>query len=152
LKPNNYGKADWKWLLGKVEKKISQWCNCWLSRGGCLVLIKFALEAIPVYWHTLAHIPKGILEKIIRCCFNFLWQGSDAYKGTHWVSWGKLAVPKSLVGWGLKDINLFGKSLVAKSLWNMLTKDNLWKWKALVLDILVIDDFFGLEGRHGNPC
>jgi len=32
---------------------------------------------IPVYWHTLAHIPKCILEKIRIYCFNFLWRGSS---------------------------------------------------------------------------
>ena len=31
---------------------------------GILVLIKEILEAIMVFQHTMAHIPKGILEKI----------------------------------------------------------------------------------------
>eukprot|EP01018_Ginkgo_biloba_P020451 Gb_39782 [translate_table: standard] len=35
-----------------------------LTWGGRLILIKSILEAILVYWHTLAHIPKGTLEKI----------------------------------------------------------------------------------------
>jgi hypothetical protein len=63
LKPNNYGKEDWRWKLSRIEQRITFWCNRWISRGGRLVLIKFVLEAILVFWHTLAHIPKGILEK-----------------------------------------------------------------------------------------
>jgi hypothetical protein len=100
LKPNFYGKVDWYWILSKIEKCISFWCNRWLSRGGRLVLIKSVLEAIPVYWHTLAHIPKGILEKIKKFCFNFLWQGSSDYKGNHLVKWQRIASPKSLGGLG----------------------------------------------------
>jgi hypothetical protein len=62
------------------------------------VLVKFVMEAIPIFWHTLAHIPKGILEKIRKVCFNFLWKSSCEFKGTHWVRWKKLAVPKYLGG------------------------------------------------------
>ena len=49
LKPKYYLKVDLFWLTRKVEKIISLWCKEWLSRGGHLVLVKFVLEAIPVY-------------------------------------------------------------------------------------------------------
>jgi hypothetical protein len=79
LKPNNYGNKDWRWLMSRIEQRISFWCNRWISRGGRLVLIKYVLEAIPILWHTLAHIPKGILEKVRKCCFNYLWKGSSEF-------------------------------------------------------------------------
>jgi hypothetical protein len=47
------------------------------------VLVKSVLEAIHVFWHTLAHIPKGILEKIRKVFFNFVWKISCEFKGTH---------------------------------------------------------------------
>jgi len=46
LTPNLYKKCDWQWLIAKVEKKLNTLCNWWLSRGGCLVLVKAVLEAI----------------------------------------------------------------------------------------------------------
>ena len=49
LKPNSYLKADWHWLLSKLEKRLKSWCHKWLSRAGRLVLVKSVLEAIPVY-------------------------------------------------------------------------------------------------------
>ena len=64
LKPNNYLKKDWKWLITKLEKRLVGWSFRWLSRAGRLSLKKVVLEAIPVYWMSLAWIPKGILEKI----------------------------------------------------------------------------------------
>ena len=54
LKPNCYKKEDWTWLLAKLESRINNWCNGWLSRVGRLVLIKSILEEIPVYWMPLA--------------------------------------------------------------------------------------------------
>ena len=62
LKPNAYLKADWRWLLEKLEKRLHGWSHKWLSRAGRLVLVKSVLEAIPVYWLSLAWIPKGVLE------------------------------------------------------------------------------------------
>jgi hypothetical protein len=76
LKPNNYLKKDWKWLISKLEKRLSGWSFRWLSRAGRLTLTKEVLEAIPVYWMSLAWIPKGILEKIRKICSRFIWSGS----------------------------------------------------------------------------
>ena len=64
LKPNSYGFQDWIWLYKKVEARVSSWENKFLSRGGRLVLIKAFLQSIPVFWASIAYIPKGILTKI----------------------------------------------------------------------------------------
>jgi hypothetical protein len=64
LKPNNYRKVDWAWLIAKLEKRLKAWSFQWLSRVGRLVLVKSVLEAILVYWMSLAWIPRGILENL----------------------------------------------------------------------------------------
>jgi len=69
IKPNNYYKKDWMWLVTKLEKRIQVWIHKWLSRVGRLVLVKLVLEVIPVYWMSLEWIPKGILEKSHSVCF-----------------------------------------------------------------------------------
>jgi hypothetical protein len=51
------------------------WCNEWLSRGRRLTLVKSVLKAISVYWMYLAFIPEGMLEKMRRISFTFLWFG-----------------------------------------------------------------------------
>jgi hypothetical protein len=91
-----------------------------------LVLVKSVLEAIPVYWMSLAWILKGTLEKIRHTCFRFLWAGSTDHFVLPWVKWNILVVPKALGGWGLKNIHLFSKALVAKVGWRLITIDNLW--------------------------
>lgn len=93
LKPNGYQKSDWGWLLGKIDASINHWCNKWLSIGGRLTLIKSVLEAIPVFWHSFAHIPKGVLERIRKLCFRFLWSGCKEEK-IPLVKWQQIAKPR----------------------------------------------------------
>ena len=68
----------------------------------------------------------GILEKIRKLCFKFLWSGNKEYFGLPWTSWKTLACPKSLGGWGLKSPIIFAKSLAAKSVWNVINGLGLW--------------------------
>jgi hypothetical protein len=126
LKPNSYKKVDWMWLLAKMEKRLNIWSFKWLSQEGRLVLVKSVLEVIPVYWMSLAWIPKGIMEKIRKLCLKFLWEGAQDKFVIPWVKWSSLALPKYLGGWGLKNIFLFSKSLAANSSWRLITTDSLW--------------------------
>ena len=45
---------------------------------------------------------------------------------TPWVQWERIVVSKGLGGWGLKNIFLFAKSLVAKGGWRLLKTESLW--------------------------
>ena len=81
LKLNRYRKEDWGWLIRKVEVRIYVWTNRLLSRGGRLVLIKSVLEGIHVYWNSIVVIPKGILDKIRRLSFKYLWSGNNIHGG-----------------------------------------------------------------------
>eukprot|EP00253_Pinus_taeda_P002838 PITA_02838 len=125
-KAGSYKKEDWKWLIAKLEARISHWSFKWLSRSGRLTLIKFVLLAIPVYWAALTWIPKGVMEKIRRLCCRFLWAGSKENSVLPWVAWDKLARPKDWGGWGIKRLPEFSLSLAAKSGWRLITIENLW--------------------------
>jgi len=142
LKPNGYGLKYWRWLTNKIERRIHFWCHRWFFRGGRLTLVKSVLEGMSVYWFLLAHIPKGVLEKIRRICFDFLWRGKNDRIGFHLEKWQLLTKPK-LGGWGLKKIFSFGRSSVAKSLWNLISKEGLWK-KILVQKYLAPDSLLDL--------
>jgi hypothetical protein len=37
---------------------------------------------------------KGILERIRKCCFNYLWKGRCEYKGSHIATWRVIETPK----------------------------------------------------------
>jgi hypothetical protein len=67
------------------------------------------LEAILAYWHTLAYILVGVLEKIRRKVFNFLWTRDKENDGIPWVKWTYLAKPREEGRRGLKNIHFFGE-------------------------------------------
>lgn len=99
-----------------MENRTTNWCSGLLSLGSRLTLVKSILEATAVYWHSLAYIPMGILEKIKKRCFQFLWKGGKNIGGLPLVKWKRLAKPKAMGGWGMKNIHQFVKALAAKNL------------------------------------
>ena len=102
------------------------WSNKWLPRAGQLTLVKSVLEAIPIYWMSIAWIPKGILEKLRCICFTFLWQGQKEVHSRPWVKWDRIAIPKALGGCGLKNIFWFSTALAAKCKWRLISTTSLW--------------------------
>jgi hypothetical protein len=81
---------------------------------------------IHVYWLSLSWIPKGILEKIQKLCFAFLWRGNKDYNMMARVHWERIAIPKALGGWGLKNIFMFSTTLATKVSWCLIHTHNLW--------------------------
>ena len=127
LKPNCYSFHDWVWLYKNIERRINIWENQYLSRGERLILLKAVLQSSPVYWASIAYIPKGILTKIRKLCFSFLWTASKQSEGIALANWKTLAKPKKLGGWGIKNIDLFSKALAAKTLWRFIQNlEALW--------------------------
>jgi hypothetical protein len=126
LKVGRYKVEEWDWLIAKYERRISHWCNKWLTLGGRLVLIKAVLESQPVYWLALANIPSLVLIKIRQLVFNFLWNGKRKNKGFHLCSWHIIAHPRKYGGWGLRNLDSFSKAMAVNTLWRALMHDGLW--------------------------
>jgi hypothetical protein len=65
------------------------------------------LEVIAEYSISLSWVPKGILDEITRIGLRFLWSGSREKKGIPLVKWKRMAIPKAMECWGLKNIFIF---------------------------------------------
>ena len=143
LKPNGYCKQYWYWLVSKIEKIINSWSHKWLSRAGRLVLIKYVLLSIHVYWISLAWVPIGILNKIRSICSKFLWSGKEDKQILPWVVWDNIEKPKEWGGWGIKQIKPFASALAAKSIWRILSENNLWTSvvRRKYIDPIPLDDW-----------
>jgi hypothetical protein len=126
LKPDQYRKAHWDWLIRKVESRISIWVFRMLSRKGWLILLKSIFESIPMYWNSIVVVPKGVLEKIRRLRCRYLWASHNLPRGIHLVKWPSIAVPKDLGGWGLIDIRPFARVLVGRNLWCLTQGNSIW--------------------------
>lgn len=55
-----------------------------------------------------------------------MWNGKEGRGGVHWTSRHSMSKSNGEGGWSLKYIHAFGTSLEAETLWNLITKDNLW--------------------------
>jgi hypothetical protein len=84
------------------------------------------LSSIPVLWESIENIPKGMLTQVRKLCFPFLWFGKKEVDGIPLVRWMKLAMPKQLGGWGIKNIFTFSKALETKRLWRLIYNQMLW--------------------------
>jgi hypothetical protein len=102
------------WLIQKVEKKIGHWTYRWLSLGGRLVLEKYVLQNLHVYWLSLSKVPSSIINKIQQLILRFIWKGENKSTGLHLARWGKISRPKALGGWGIQNLLWFAQALSTK--------------------------------------
>ena len=72
LKPLGYCTNDWRWIIKRFEKRISNWTHKLLSLGSRLILMKSVLMGLAVYWLTLARMLKTIMNYLRCSIFNFL--------------------------------------------------------------------------------
>jgi hypothetical protein len=79
-----------------------------------------------MFWTSISCVPKGILKKIWKKSFQYLWLGNHNSNGIPLVKWLTIVMPKNLGGWGLKNIYLFSQSLAARSLWRLTHNFSLW--------------------------
>ena len=81
--------------------------------------------------------------------FSFLWSGNVDKENFHLAKWEAIARPKLLEGWGVKNIFLFGKSFVAKSLWRGLFGIGLWSsiLKEIYLKNILVTDWIRLHPK-----
>ena len=98
LKPMGYGLKDWRWIIKLFENNIGHWTHKFLSLGGRLILIRYVLSGIPIYWFSLARIPRSIMSKLRQCIFTFLWGGTANKHKLHLVDWKILSRTFSLMG------------------------------------------------------
>jgi hypothetical protein len=71
LNLDGYKTGDWNWLYNKVGSHISFWGIFLLSQGGRIILVKFVLESISVYWNSISIMLKGVLTMIKKSQFLF---------------------------------------------------------------------------------
>ena len=101
-----------------------------LSYAGRCELIKSVLQGVECFWLSILPFPKGVKDKVISLCRNFLWGGKATSYKHPLVAWREICRPKSEGGLGFIDLNACNSALLSKFIWNLQTKnDSLWvKW------------------------
>ncbi|GKC65737.1 hypothetical protein Tco_1098335 [Tanacetum coccineum] len=120
-----FGVKQCKSLVDKVEKKIKDWKNRWLSFDGRLQLISSILSSIQVYWSSIFLLPSAVTKEINRLLKCFLWVQGELTNGKAKIAWSEVYKPKADDGLGIKDLNLWNKGMLECSI-------DSWGWKNLL--------------------
>ena len=89
-------------------------------------MIQAVIHNIMVYWSHLYAISKKILQNIRKVFMNFMWNGRKDKGKYHLAKWEQIMKPNNCGGWGLRDLFLFGRALLMKSLWRGLKSNGIW--------------------------
>lgn len=81
----------WELVVDIIKKRLSRWSLRFLSMGGRLVLLKYVLFAIRIYYFSFFKVPIGIISKT-EALYNksSLRGGSEDFWKIHWVGWEKV--------------------------------------------------------------
>jgi hypothetical protein len=81
-----------------LSKRLSSWTFLSLNLPSHLILLKYVLQALPIYSFSALAAPSFILNAIKTLQRNFLWQGVKTGKKVALISWEKICKPKSQGG------------------------------------------------------
>lgn len=84
------------------------------------MLLKTTASALPVFVMSCFSLPKTVIKKLESLMANFGWSSESHVNKIHWISWGRLWVPKALGGIGFKDLECFNQALLAKQAWKQV--------------------------------
>jgi len=108
----------WKPVLSTIRAKLSTWKGK-MSMVGMICLIKSVLSSLPLYYMSIYHMPKGIINVISSINHSFLWSGSLNSHGICNVALYKVIKSKSLGGLGLGSLYHKNLALLFKWVWNL---------------------------------
>jgi len=114
-------------VVDRIVARLSSWNNKFLSFGGHLILLKFVLSSLPVYFLSFFRAPAGIISYIESIFKRFFLGGSEDHRKIALINWDSVCVPKKEGGLGVRRLREFNLSLLGKWCWRMLNdKKGLW--------------------------
>ncbi|GJU66528.1 putative reverse transcriptase domain, reverse transcriptase zinc-binding domain protein [Tanacetum coccineum] len=121
---------DCKILVEKLESRINDWRNKFLSIAGRLQLVRSVLSSMHIYWASVFILLARIIHDLEQLMRGFLWCQGELKKGRAKVAWDSVCKPKLEGGLGIRRLDDFNIALMATHIWSIIThKESLWvKW------------------------
>jgi len=73
-----------------------------------------------------------MVDNIKAMQFNFLWEGNLEQRTLAWVNWDNICQPKVNEGLGIKNVEFFNKTLIAKWKW-LLLENEMALWAKILI-------------------
>nr|GEW29591.1 hypothetical protein [Tanacetum cinerariifolium] len=112
---------DCKILVEKLESRINDWRNKFLSFAGRLQLIQSVLSSMHIYWASVFILPNRIVHDLEQLICGFLWCQGKMKRGKVKVAWDSVCMPKHEGGLGIRIIDDFNVAIMATHIWSILT-------------------------------
>nr|GEU68754.1 hypothetical protein [Tanacetum cinerariifolium] len=121
---------DCKILVEKLESRINDWRNKFLSIAGRLRLVISVFYSMHIHRASVFILPARIFHDLKQLMRSFLWCQGEMKKGKAKVAWESVCKPKLEGGLGIRKLEDFNVALMATHIWRILThKESLWvKW------------------------
>ena len=94
----------WHNTMDKMEVKIGNWKDRWLTKAGKSIKIRSVLLEILTYPLSCLPLPKYLLHKFEAKLRDFLWNDYEETKKLALVKWDKFCKPKEHGGLGIKNL------------------------------------------------
>lgn len=108
----------------KIQGRLHNWENSFLSSRGRVIIIKNILNSIPLYMLQACISPKNILMKIERLFTKF--HQSHNRRNIHWMSWKRMCKPLKAGGIAFRGMNITIKCNLIKNWMHFKNQDSLW--------------------------
>lgn len=88
-------KAIFSCLIDKIWKKVQGWKEKFLSQVGKEILIKFVIQAIPIYMMSIFRLPDGFINDVQALFSRFWWDSNEEHRKIHWHCWKDMCLTKN---------------------------------------------------------
>ncbi|CAL1384001.1 unnamed protein product [Linum trigynum] len=120
-------KNTYRYILERIESKLSSWKARTLSLASRVTLALSVLNVIHVYAMKTFVLLMSVCDAIDRKIRNFVWGGTDEKRKVHLISWDQIYKPKGLGGLGLKPARSLNQAFMVKLAWEIFNYgDSFW--------------------------
>lgn len=119
--------CDYRPLLDQLRSRFSFWSSRALSFAGRRQLISSVIYGTLNFCFSSFILPKGCIKQVESLCCRFLWNGNITSRAAARVSWENCCLLGSEGGLGLRDLQLWNRTLSLKLIW-LLHNENVFLW------------------------